>query len=560
MRTPWRALLVSIALWTAANPSFADDIDEVRKLRDTTINLVNALVEQGVLTRAKADEIIAQAQQAAAKSPATAAAAAPGGAAAPAAAAAAAPPAAPAIAPGTVRVPYVPESVKAEIRDEVKDDVLAQAKTERWGDPGALPEWLDRFTWSGDMRVRAEADRFPSSGTPNAPVAELQAFGVNIDNSTESDNRYRIRARFGFEATVGETVTVGMRLATGGVGSGSNPGSENQTLGNYETRSSVGFDRAYLAYHPESWLTVTGGRLGDPFFRPTTLVWSNDLSLEGLAVHFDPQFGPRTNWFTTVGALPILQNDPTSTSDAPNKWLFAYQSGVNLRLTETVRWTGAAALYDYRNLEGIPNPNIPGTTEYSGTAAAFRQTGNTVFDINGLINTSEGTQNYLYGLASKFHVLNLSSTLDLAFIGATHVIWDADWVKNLGFDESEIEQRIGYQVNRQVEGWQSRLAVGYPTMARKYNWQAWIGYRYVQRDATVDAFTDQDFHLGGTDAKGYYLGGMWAFEKNSSISLRWFSAKQIDGVELAGQDNNPLVSGGLPLAIDVLQLDIISAF
>ena len=104
------------------------------------------------------------------------------------------------------------------------------------------------------------------------------------------------------------------------------------------------------------------------------------------------------------------------------------------------------------------------------------------------------------------------------------------------------------------------MAVGYPTVERKNNWQAWIGYRYVKRDATLDAFTDQDFHLGGTDAKGYFLGARYAFETNSAVTLRWYSAKQIDGVELAGADSSPPNPDGLPLAIDVLQLDVSSAF
>src|ERR1700679_2120568 len=73
MRTRWRFALLGLVLSAAASPSFADDLDELRKLRDTTISLVNALVEQGVLTRAKADAIIAQAEQAGAKAPANAA-------------------------------------------------------------------------------------------------------------------------------------------------------------------------------------------------------------------------------------------------------------------------------------------------------------------------------------------------------------------------------------------------------------------------------------------------------------------------------------------------------
>jgi hypothetical protein len=151
----------------------------------------------------------------------------------------------------------------------------------------------------------------------------------------------------------------------------------------------------------------------------------------------------------------------------------------------------------------------------------------------------------------------VSAQLDLGFVGPTHVIIDGDWVKNLGFNEREIEQRTGFQVDKQVRGWQTRLAVGYPDMHERFAWQGYVGYRWVQRDATVDAFTDQDFHLGGTDAEGYYLGGKFAFEKNSYVDLRWFSAKQIDGVELAGADST---IGGLPLAIDVFQLDINSSF
>jgi hypothetical protein len=450
----------------------------------------------------------------------------------------------------------VPESVKQEIGEQVRQEVLAQAKTERWGEPGAFPDWLHRIDFAGDIRIRGEADRFPTDNMPNAPVQELQAYGVNIANATEAWNRARFRARFGLEARVGDTVTVGLRLASGGVGAGSNPGSENQTLGNYETRSTVGFDRAYLAYHPLSWFEVSAGRVGNPFFKPTTLIWADDVSLEGVVASFRPQVTRQLTLFTTVGALPILQIDPSPFNSAASKWLYAYQSGFELHFNEAIALKFAAALYDYRHVEGIPNPTIVSTV-YSATAAPYRQTGNTVFDINGLLNTQNGTQNYLYGLAAKFNEANVSTSLDLSFVGATHVIVDGDWVRNLGFKANEILQRTGFHVDRHVTGWQTRLTVGYPTMQQKHAWNAYVGYRYVQRDATLDAFTDQDFHLGGTDAKGYFLGARCAFEKNSYVNLRWFSAKQIDGVELAGADAS---IGGLPLAIDVVQLDFSSSF
>ncbi len=92
---------------------------------------------------------------------------------------------------------------------------------------------------------------------------------------------------------------------------------------------------------------------------------------------------------------------------------------------------------------------------------------------------------------------------------------------------------------------QEKLTFGDVSFVRRNSWQAYVGYRHVESDAVVDAFTDADFHLGGTNATGYYLGARYAFESNTTIGLRWYSAKQIDG---------------LPLAIDVLQLDLIAIF
>ncbi len=247
--------------------------------------------------------------------------------------------------------------------------------------------------------------------------------------------------------------------------------------------------------------------------------------------------------------------DPTSTSLAPSKWLYGYQAGFEFKPANLADMRLAAAYYDYLHIEGIPNAIF--STQYSATAAPFRQTGNTVFDINGALNTQNGTQNYLWGLASQFRELNLSMQLDLNFVGATHVIVDGDYVRNLAFNQAEILERTGYLVKPQVAGWQTRLTVGDPTLHDQYSWQAFAGYRYVERDATLDAFTDSDFHLGGTDAQGYFIGARFAFATDTALSFRWMDAKQIDGVELAGADSE---FSSLPLTIDVAQLDITSSF
>ena len=436
--------------------------------------------------------------------------------------------------------------MKQEIREEVKQDVLAQAKEERWGVPNGYPDWLHRITWYGDVRVRYQGERFPTNGEPNATPQQLalpQNGAYTLTNTSEPVDILRIRARFGMEATIGNTVSAGVRLASGGVGLGTNGASESQTLGNYGARETVGFDRAYLAYRPVSWFSITGGRLGDPFFHATTLVWADDLSLEGVVMSFVPQLSNDFSLFATAGLFPIQDIPPAPTNAASPKWLYGYQAGFHWLLPQSSSLHFGVAFYDYRSVEGILNPT-PYTTIYNATAAPFRQNGNSVFDINELANTLNGTTNYLIGLTSKFHELNAAAALDLAF-GRTHLMLNLDYVKNLGFDHADIMQRTGLTLDNRTMGAQVEIKVGDPNFARRYNWQGFVAYRYAQRDSVIDAFTDADFNLGGTNAKGYIIGGEFAFAEYTTLRARWFSSKEIDG---------------LPLAINLLQVDATAAF
>ena len=128
----------------------------VELLHETTLNLIQLLVEQGVLKQEAADALLKKAEQRSAEKTAQAKAAEAE------------------TDKGVVRVTYVPEHVKREIREQVRQDVVAQAKQERWGDVNAVPEWLDRLKWEGDFRLRYQGDLFSES---NAPAAFFQSGG-----------------------------------------------------------------------------------------------------------------------------------------------------------------------------------------------------------------------------------------------------------------------------------------------------------------------------------------------------------------------------------------------
>ncbi len=504
----------------AFTPAAANDRKDIENLLNTTLNLVRLLVEQGALDKDKAETLIREAQRRAADSR-TATLTAP----------------APDDKSKTVRVPYVPESVKNEMREQIKQEVLSQAKKERWGEPGALPDWIDRIRWEGDLRLRMARDVYAKDNAP-ATIYPRDAAGnatINLPSTTENRDRLRVRARLGMRAQVSETVVAGVRLATGTT---SNPVSTTQTLGNSLNSFSLVMDRAYLRLDPTPWLTVQGGRFASPWLS-TNLVWHDDLGFDGLAATLKPRLNASTTGFLTGGYFPLQE----FASDATDKYLLGAQVGAAWE-GQSNRAKVGLALYDFKKVEGKPGaPGSAGTPGYAASAPQFRQRGNSLVDISD--PTAAATSRPLFGIASKFRLLNATGTLTHTAFDPVHLIFTADYVKNIGFDRNEIATRAGLPLtsipDKKTKGYQYQMSVGMPLIARPRDWQVYGGYRYLERDAVLDAYNDSDFHAGGTDNKGYFIGANYGVARNTSLGLRWMSANAISGP---------------PLAIDTLFVDL----
>ncbi len=463
-----------------------------------------------------------------------------------------------------IRVPYVPAYIKDEIRDEVRiglkedvsRDVLAQAKQERWGLPGALPEWIDTIQFYGDARLRYQGDMFAEGNSESLylDINEVNAVG-DIDkltdsafiNTTEDRERMRVRMRLGMKAKISNSVEAGLRLVTG---NGNDPVSTNQTLGNYGEKYQSTFDLAYLSYKNQTRsVQLAGGRIKNPFFS-TDLVWDNDLTFEGVAGSWhwlrsdgmDEQFR-QADPYITVGVFPLGEVEKSS----DDKWLYAAQFGLDYAFTDQSKLELGAAYYHYANVAGVRNEPNSNLTDY--TAPDYLQKGNSLFNIrNDLANTSL----VLLGLLPDYHLANVTAGYDLATLAPHHIFLTADYVKNIGFDQDEIVARRGSPIDEEITGWMVRAAVGWPVVAQRGNWLAALSYRYLERDAVLDAFTDSDFHLGGTDAKGYVLEFQYGLDEDIWLTTKWMSSDEIEGDLIGG--------GGGPFGIDTLQLDINAKF
>lgn len=527
MKTPLTptARICAVAMLTAAallgGPAQASgpgaEREALQTLHATTMNLIDALVRQGVLSRDAADQLIADAEQrarAAAEAERRA-------------------------EETTVRVPYVPEAVRRAIADEVREEVVTRARAERWGDVNVVPEWIDRIRLDGDFRFGWQRDMF---GADNAPEDFFLPGGQLIDNTLEDRDRLRVRARLGLRARVTDELAVTLRLVTGSL---NDPVSTTQTLGNYGGKFSFALDRAFARLQAPQAAPGWGlllGRMANPFFT-SDLVWDGDVGLDGIALQYaDPRL-PRQGelrLFGAIGAFPLQEVQRTQTVHARSKWLYGAQIGAEWQPAHESRLRLGLALYDYRNVSGVRNE--PDQRFMDATAPRFRQKGNTLFNIDNDGNPATN----LWALAADYRLLSLTADFDMRLFGAQHLMIGADWVRNVGLDAQRVLARTGLPLLAdQDRGYQLRLAFGRPAMEFRGDWRLDLAWRHLEADAVLDAFADSDFHLGGTNHRGFAVGAQYAIARNTWLSAQWLSTREITG---------------LPLSIDVFNLQLHGRF
>jgi hypothetical protein len=580
----------------SAAPTAPMDAATGTRAANFALALVNRLVQRGILTKADADDLLKEARDEAAQKQAQADAEKDTAVQAAVSqvqqkqAEAVPPP----LEPGAVSVHYLSSTVKDELRDDIKQAVMQQARDEHWAAPNAVPEWTTRFRFTGDVRTRYEADILPPG---NANTGEFPNFnsintGTPFDTAgttfspqydvDQSRNQFRIRARLGAEVDLDPGWTAGIRLATG---QNDSPVSENQTVGLANggqggdfSKYAVWLDRAFLKYEvggmPDKNLMIEVGRFDNPFLS-TTIIWANDLAFDGLALQGKYRILPTVTPFLTVGAFPVFNTDFNFASNQPakysseDKYLFAAQLGANWTINKDFNLKAAGALYYFYNISGkLSAPFTPLSTSDQGNTddsrPAFAQNGNTYFPIRDIVPTAAndfGTidQFQYYGLAAKFHDLDLYAALNYDHFAPFRVSLTGEFVKNLGFDASSIgEVAVNNRAPNTASGglggfaggdtaWLVALSAGSAALEKFGDWNVDIGYRYLESDSVVDGFNDPSFGtpLSGTNLKGFTIGGSFALGHRVSLGLRWMSANSIIGP---------------PFKSDVLQLDLYGSF
>jgi polyhydroxyalkanoate synthesis regulator phasin len=540
--------------------------------QNATINLISALVKKGVLTQAEAVALIQQAEEEAtiARSEAEANAA-------------------PSMDPAGQRVTYIPEVVKNEMRDQIQQELMAQAREENWG-ANKTEDWTSRLIPFGDIRLRSEniffedgnnnTGAFPNfaainSGSPFDTTGTVFSPQYNVD---QDRYRPRLRARAGAEILLGEGFNAGLRVATGDSNS---PTSPNQTLGGGEgnfSKYNLWLDRAFITYDAGPGdgeeLLFMAGRFDNPFFN-SEVIFDDDLGFDGLAVRANVKATDDLSVFGSMGLFPVFNTALNFASNQPSKfestdkYLYASQIGINWKIDED--WTAKVALgyYAFQDIEGkLSSPFVPLNSSDAGdtdsTRPGFAQRGNTYFPIRNITPdpaNNNGTINQFqyYGLATPFENFTFTAKIDYDGFDSIRLSALAEAIKNVAFDQSALNTNAVNNRGPDPDGagpllgnydggdmaYYTGFQIGKPQMELFGDWLVSIGYRYVESDSVVDGFADSDFGGGGTNVKGYHLGASLAISPKVRVGMRWMSSDEI---------------AGAPLSSDTFQLDLNAKF
>ena len=327
-----------------------------------------------------------------------------------------------------------------------------------------LASWAEKTSVAGDLRYRFES--------------------IDAAESIQRD-RQRIRARVGIKSQPSEDLELGFGLTTGG----GNPVSGNQTLDGAFTRKTVTIDYAYFDFDINNTLSIRGGKVSNPFFRPGGhhLIFDNDLKPEGFAFKYDSD-----SFFGNFGLFQIEER-----SKATDISMFGAQLGYQYQFANEIDFITGISYYNY---DGIKN-SCPIFFE-SGA-------GNTLLPLNPEIGER---------IPCKFGAME----------GGEYAndYREIEFFNELGFNlgAHPITIFFDYVTNTEVDKFDTGYATGfsYRDASAPGTWDMAYTYQDLEADAVLGVFSDSDWAGGSTDGRGHNIRGSYILPRGWNLGLNYF--------------------------------------
>ena len=324
--------------------------------------------------------------------------------------------------------------------------------------PKAKPadEWASRIKLGGDFRYRTES----------------------IDNSLlpADRNRDTVRARMSAAIKINDSIKGEV-----GIGTGTDPRGGSLTLGEASSRKYIGLDLAYMSWRPIDELTLTAGKMREPYVRPgRSQFFDNEIRPEGLALNYKDSRGLFGN------AFDFWLEERALISDSK---LRGGQIGWDGELGAAKLKVGAG-YYDYDNVQG----RFPGFGN-----SIVSEFGNTIIGTGAAARFA-----YDYNIGQLF----AETTFPVAGIPLNLF---ADYGHNFEADNGlDTAYSFGFLIGKANKPGQ---------------WEAGVLTQKVEKDALFAQWTDSDYGSGVTDNDGYAWRLAWMAMQNVLLNVTYYDTQ-----------------------------------
>ena len=388
--------------------------------------------------------------------------------------------------------------------------------------PSSVPAWINNLTFSGDFRNRLQDDLSYDSTNKNSNGTFI---GYN------HRDRDRIRLRFGVETKVVDNVKVGFGLATLGAadtsagnvaGNSANnyasasPRSRNWTLGYGFANPLVGIDYAYAEYAPSSLVAIDFGKMkSNPVWNTSDMLWDPDLTYDGVAVKLKKDFTDDVT-ATLNGGLFIFDEDKisASTTSASNDGINGVNNGI-----------GSKAEYKYPSMYFV-QPTVAFTVSENimvkaGVAYYYTMNiaSNPVLNAAGNNSPSKTTNTTAHG-AYAYSYNDLNPSVEIMFSN----VLDALPMIDLSADQARNPDPTKYN-----NSYSATVKIGDKAVNGFGKWQLAYIHKYLEKDAWLDAFTDDDTYSGKTNVVGAKEQLQFGLTKSMYFVLSYYKYDVITG-------------------------------
>ena len=353
-----------------------------------------------------------------------------------------------------------------ETNEEIRQKTASGANS-------SIPAWVQNIKFSGDIRLRHQADW----------------------NGANNRDRERLRLRFGFEARPVENLTAAFGLASSAVGANgvdANPTSTNATFDGFN-KLPIFIDFAYLQYGINNVGKVNLGKVKPnmALWNMKQLVWDTDINPDGITLNVDRKLGNGFDFFGNAGYL-FIRGDTTRPNDKPDVYIF--QPGVNYK-------TG--------------NISVKAALSYQQFNTKDRTVGNFGSNATGeyLPAATVGSTDYrLINPAVEVGVNEVAGRYGVKVFG--------EYVKNISVDDSVANKS-------RDEGGLYGITFGDNSVRKFGDWNITYAGRYLMDYAVPYGLSFSDAYSGRTGIRGYEVGLNFGLTKNATFTFAYLNYDRI---------------------------------